>query len=288
MALWTTLAATGLLAPARPWAHATVARGRSDGVVAAGTGLLDQPEESFARQQDTDRETLVSTLARERLAVERTIVKLAELDEERSPARDSCDINEVMAPRGYLSKTAGCYLTAQAAGGSIGPPPSAMTLAISNFGRELKELTAMLVPYKTKVSLEEPSIYVAQLDKLRLDNDKVWAREKALIESAVPAPLLIKLPYLATCDLLDKLYDGNDGKRVLAKFWVLETIARVPYFGYNTMIFLYETMGWWRLSSSLKKVHFKEDENEFGASAGLDPATFYSASMPCPCLQCSC
>jgi ubiquinol oxidase len=29
------------------------------------------------------------------------------------------------------------------------------------------------------------------------------------------------------------------------------------------MIFFYETMGWWRLSSSLKRVHFKEDENEF-------------------------
>ena len=28
------------------------------------------------------------------------------------------------------------------------------------------------------------------------------------------------------------------------------------------MIFLYETMGWWRLSSSLKKVHFTEDEND--------------------------
>jgi len=250
MALFcTTLVAIGLLAPVRPWAHATVARGRSGGVVAAATAA--------------DREKLISTLARLESAVEQTIVKLAELDEERSPARNFCDIDEVMAPRGYLSKTAGCYLTVQAAGGSTGPPPSAMTLATSNFWRELKELTAMLVPYKTRMSLEEPNIYAAQLDKLRLDNDKVWAREEALTVSAVPAPLVIKLPYLATCDLLDKLYDGNDGKRVLAKFWFLETIARVPYFGYNTMIFLYETMGWWRLSSSLKKVHFKEDENEF-------------------------
>eukprot|EP00966_Prymnesium_polylepis_P058574 1356665-Prymnesium_polylepis.1 len=139
-----------------------------------------------------------------------------------------------------------------------------MTLALNNFGREMKELAAVLVPYKTKATyLEPPSVYDSKLDRLRLDNDKVWAREEALIETAVPAPLLIKLPYLAACNVLDKLYDGADGKRVLAKFWFLETIARVPYFGYSTMIFFYETMGWWRLSSSLKKVHFKEDENEF-------------------------
>ena len=34
---------------------------------------------------------------------------------------------------------------------------------------------------------------------------------------AVPAPLLIKLPYLAICNVLDKLYDG----RPIAKFWYL-------------------------------------------------------------------
>ena len=167
MALWTLAATGGLLAPVRPWAYATVARGRSGGAAATAA----------------DHEELISTLARQRLAVEQTIVKLAELEEELSPAREFCDVYEVMAPRGYLSKTAGCYLTAQAAGGSTGPPPSAMTLALSNFGRELKELTAMLVPYKTKVSLAESTVYAAQLGNLRLDNDKVWAREEALTES---------------------------------------------------------------------------------------------------------
>jgi ubiquinol oxidase len=222
----------------------------------ATTALLDSVRLS------SQREKLVSTRALQRLALEQTELKLAKIDAALVPARDACDIDEVMAPRGYLSKTAGCYLTAQASGGATGPPPSAMTLALKNFGREIKELAALFVPYKTK-GFEEPSVYASRLNSLRLDNDKVWAREESLIESAVPAPLLIKLPYLATCNVLDKLYDGDNGKRVLAKFWFLETIARVPYFGYNTMIFFYETMGWWRLSSSLKKVHFKEDENEF-------------------------
>tara|TARA_B100000787_G_scaffold168230_1_gene156594 strand:+ start:1216 stop:1395 length:180 start_codon:yes stop_codon:yes gene_type:complete len=40
-------------------------------------------------------------------------------------------------------------------------------------------------------------------------------------------------------------------------------VARIPYFGYNTMIFLYETLGWWRRSAKLKKTHFQEEWNEF-------------------------
>jgi len=59
--------------------------------------------------------------------------------------------------------------------------------------------------------------------------------------------------------VLDTLYDG----RPIARFWYLETVARIPYFAYNTMIFLYETLGWWRRSAKLKKTHFQEEWNEF-------------------------
>ena len=159
------------------------------------------------------RATLVSLL-------DRTKRELAELDASLSPL--SCDIEDVMAPRGYLTKTAGCYLT----DGAMGPPPSALTLALSNFGRELKELVATVIPYQTtgasKTWGEGSEIYASALQRLTLDNDVVWAREEALVDTAVPAPLLIKLPYLAICNVLDKIYDGTDGRRVLAKFWYLE------------------------------------------------------------------
>ena len=40
----------------------------------------------------------------------------------------------------------------------------------------------------------------------------------------------------------------------LCRFWVLETVARIPYFAYISMLHLYETLGWWRAGASLRKV----------------------------------
>ena len=88
------------------------------------------------------RDALVSTLEVERLSVARTELALAELDALIAPANKQV----VLPARGYLSRTAGCYK----ADGSSGPPPSAMTLALNNFWRELKELTATVLPYQTR------------------------------------------------------------------------------------------------------------------------------------------
>lgn len=35
-----------------------------------------------------------------------------------------------------------------------------------------------------------------------------------------------------------------------------------PYFSYLTMLHLYESLGWWRAGSDLRKVHFYEENNE--------------------------
>jgi ubiquinol oxidase len=43
----------------------------------------------------------------------------------------------------------------------------------------------------------------------------------------------------------------------------LETVARMPYFSYISMLQLYETLGWWRRSSKEKRIHFAEEYNEF-------------------------
>ena len=51
---------------------------------------------------------------------------------------------------------------------------------------------------------------------------------------------------------------GLDG-RPIARFWFLETVARMPYFSYSAMLTVYELLGWWRRGSELRRVHFAED-----------------------------
>ncbi|KAM3113997.1 alternative oxidase [Phormidesmis sp. 146-33] len=51
------------------------------------------------------------------------------------------------------------------------------------------------------------------------------------------------------------------GNRSYPRFYVLETIARVPYFSYLSVLHLYETLGFWR-RADLLKVHFAETWNE--------------------------
>ena len=46
----------------------------------------------------------------------------------------------------------------------------------------------------------------------------------------------------------------DPGCGLLFRFWVLETVARIPYFAYISMLHLYETLGWWRAGASLRKV----------------------------------
>ncbi|CAM0902349.1 unnamed protein product [Alopecurus aequalis] len=58
--------------------------------------------------------------------------------------------------------------------------------------------------------------------------------------------------------ILDALYRDRD----YARFFVLETIARVPYFAFISVLHLYETFGWWRRADCIK-VHFAESMNEF-------------------------
>lgn len=55
----------------------------------------------------------------------------------------------------------------------------------------------------------------------------------------------------------DVLYRNRHYQR----FWLLETIARVPYFAYLSVLHLYETLGLWRKADWLK-VHFAESWNE--------------------------
>jgi ubiquinol oxidase len=57
--------------------------------------------------------------------------------------------------------------------------------------------------------------------------------------------------------ILDAIYTD----RHYARFYMLETIARVPYFAYLSVLHVYESFGWWRRADYLK-VHFAESWNE--------------------------
>lgn len=57
--------------------------------------------------------------------------------------------------------------------------------------------------------------------------------------------------------VIDTLYRDRPYQR----FYVLETVARVPYFSFLSVLHLYETLGWWRKADWLK-VHFAESWNE--------------------------
>nr|XP_023885271.1 ubiquinol oxidase 4, chloroplastic/chromoplastic isoform X1 [Quercus suber]POE69779.1 ubiquinol oxidase 4, chloroplastic/chromoplastic [Quercus suber] len=57
--------------------------------------------------------------------------------------------------------------------------------------------------------------------------------------------------------ILDTLYHDRDYPR----FFVLETIARVPYFAFMSVLHMYESFGWWRRADYIK-VHFAESWNE--------------------------
>lgn len=50
-------------------------------------------------------------------------------------------------------------------------------------------------------------------------------------------------------------------ERQYARFYALETIARMPYFAYLSVLHLYETLGWFRKANYLK-LHFCESWNE--------------------------
>ncbi|XP_078174022.1 alternative oxidase family protein isoform X1 [Carex rostrata] len=61
----------------------------------------------------------------------------------------------------------------------------------------------------------------------------------------------------AIIQVLNALYRD----RHYARFYVLENVARVPYFAFISVLHLYESFGWWRRSDYLK-VHFAESWNE--------------------------
>ena len=94
------------------------------------------------------------------------------------------------------------------------------------------------------------------LRRLELDNDNIWLREHQ--RETVPAPRIMLAVYYSICFVLDVIFD----KKPIDRFWFLETIARMPYFSYVAVIYMYESLGWWEIDGNLKRVHLNEEINE--------------------------
>lgn len=163
---------------------------------------------------------------------------------------------------GFQSRSDGPVInrTIAAIGGLAygGPPANLWTIGTTQFWRNWN---AMKGEYKDEEDIDltqRQRDLRHQLDKLTLNSTEIWEREIA--DGPIVAPWIIKVPYLIVCYMLDVLFEHE---YVFARFFLLETVARMPYFSYITMLHLYETLGFWRRSADMKRVHFAEEINEF-------------------------
>mmetsp|Transcript_66749 Transcript_66749/g.159642 ORF Transcript_66749/g.159642 Transcript_66749/m.159642 type:complete len:678 (-) Transcript_66749:17-2050(-) len=131
-------------------------------------------------------------------------------------------------------------------------PRSAIEMGLRTFDLEWRQL---LLAAATDGFNSQRRYVPSFVPQLVLSNEAVLERERA--REAVPSPLPVKVVYDVLCQFLDYAFED----RPIARFWFLETVARMPYFAYTSVLHLYETMGWWR-SPELRQVHDAEEDNE--------------------------
>lgn len=116
-------------------------------------------------------------------------------------------------------------------------------------------------------SLTLSNAAVAEREDVRMAERKRWLDKAGGVNSDDPrvreeasqlTPWFVLLPYKALCTFLDVVFED----RPIARFWFLETVARIPYFSYISMLHLFETLGWWRNAPEVRKIHFAQEWNE--------------------------
>lgn len=158
-------------------------------------------------------------------------------------------------------------------------------LALQNFVVELGELNTAL---RRILRLETPLKYTPpDCLHLRLSNEAVFnrEREREFAGEDVGESPFIRAVYDVSCQLLDLRFDG----RPIQRFWVLETVARMPYFAYTSCLHLLASLGWYR-SPTLMNMHHAEELNEayhlaIMESLGGDRRWSVSNLKPC-CSSC--
>ena len=206
------------------------------------------------------KEAILKLIERQRQELKATEDLLANLNE--APSDLAVSVNAGV-DYGFKSRSEGCRFQDinEANDGmfkNYGPPANILSLGKQQFLRNWK---AMQGEYFDEEDFDRTPTQIAlqeQLEKLTLTSSKIWERERARGE--IVAPWVIKIPYYILCFFLDVVFDG---KNAFSRFFLLETVARMPYFSYITMLHLYETLGFWRRSAEVKRVHFAEEWNEF-------------------------
>jgi ubiquinol oxidase len=99
-----------------------------------------------------------------------------------------------------------------------------------------------------------------KLKALKLNTTSILAREKARGGIPPDVPAIIRFPYVKLCEFIDAVFEDRP---VIERFFFLETVARMPYFSYVSMLHLYETLGFWRRGAETKRVHGDEEYNEY-------------------------
>ena len=66
----------------------------------------------------------------------------------------------------------------------------------------------------------------------------------------------------------------------LQRFWFLETVARMPYFAYISMLHLYESLGWFRAGAELRKVRQRGKRLAFDCAVCASKCRLCGGSAP--------
>jgi ubiquinol oxidase len=92
---------------------------------------------------------------------------------------------------------------------------------------------------------------------IKVDQEAIASNKFLATSMTSEISLMIRLLVNILVFVMNTLY----ATRPIPRFYVLETVARVPYFAYLSVLHLYETIGFWRRADWLK-VHFAESWNE--------------------------
>ena len=141
---------------------------------------------------------------------------------------------------GFLSRSEGPQSTLRGSIESLslkygGPPGNIWALGRKQF---MRNLDAIRGEYSDEPEVELTPRQVKlqeKLNQLVLNSTEIWEREMA--DGPIEAPWIIKIPYLSVCYLLDVVFEGRN---VPSRFFLLETVARMPYMSYIGMLHFYE------------------------------------------------
>ncbi|KAL7490358.1 hypothetical protein ACHAW6_016127 [Cyclotella cf. meneghiniana] len=243
-------------------------------------GEMPRMQDETSKKKRIARDALNKLLERQKKDVQQTLDLIQSLDLDTMSTSYEDDMtssnNTVTAPSiaisvasgadyGFMSRSQGCRPTAvdkeynDFRFEGYGPPGNILSLGSQQFMRNLRAMFNEYSDEEDNPALtEEQRELQSKLEELTLNSTAIWDRE--LARGPLVAPWIIKIPYLVLCYLLDVVFEGRNP---FTRFFLLETVARMPYFSYITMLHLYETLGFWRRSADIKRIHFAEEWNEF-------------------------